>query len=136
MNNANKYIKSASTIEDLPKPQPNDQGYSFYIAGHTYGKPGKKSKGLYDPFTKNFHIINDYQPMKFGFLLGDVVEEASNEAWQLVKKDLNLLDSRIKNFVVPGNHDVGIGTNNYKRDIFYNNLVKHFFHLSTKKIFL
>ena len=34
-------------------------------------------------------MINEYQSMKFGFLLGDVVNEASNEAWRLVKKDLD-----------------------------------------------
>ena len=132
-NNAIKYIKSAATLDDLPKPQPNENGYSFYIAGHAYGKPGAKSKGLYDPFTKNFHIINDYDSMKFGFLLGDVVEEASEKAWQLVKKDLNILDSRIKNFVVPGNHDVGMGTNNYKRDIFLQQFGKTFFSFEHKK---
>ena len=37
--NAKKYIKKASTIEDLPNIPSHEEGYSFYIAGHTYGKP-------------------------------------------------------------------------------------------------
>ena len=58
--NAKKYIKIASTIDDLPNIRSVDEGYSFYIAGHTYGKPGVKSNGLYDPFTEKFHLINEY----------------------------------------------------------------------------
>ena len=131
--NAKKYIKIASTIDDLPNIRSHDEGYSFYIAGHTYGKPRAESKGLYDPFTKKFHIINKYQSIKFGFLLGDVVREASNDAWRLVKKDLDSLDSRIKNIVVPGNHDVGTGTNNTKRDIFLQQFGKTFFSFEHEK---
>ena len=131
--NAKKYIKIASTIDDLPNIRSVDEGYSFYIAGHTYGKPGVKSNGLYDPFTEKFHMINEYQSIKFGFLLGDVVREASNDAWQLVKKDLNSLDPRIKNIVVPGNHDVGTGTNNTKRDIFLQQFGKTFFSFKQGK---
>ena len=125
--NAKKYIKIASTIDDLPNIRSHDEGYSFYIAGHTYGKPGVKSNGLYDPFTEKFHMINKYQSIKFGFLLGDVVREASNDAWRLVKKDLDSLDSRIKNIVVPGNHDVGEGAHDAKREIFLQQFGKTFF---------
>jgi len=125
--NAKKYIKSASTTEDLPNIQSNNQGYSFYVAGHTYGKPGVESKGLYGPFTDKFHLINEYQPIKFGFLLGDLVKNASNEAWELVKKDLDSLDPRIKNIVVPGNHDVGNGVHDAKREIFLKQFGKTFF---------
>ena len=78
-------------------------------------------------------MINEYQSMKFGFLLGDVVNEASNEAWRLVKKDLDALDSRIRNIVVPGNHDVGIGEHNTKRDIFLQQFGKTFFSFKHKK---
>ena len=56
--------------------------------------------------------------MKFGFLLGDVVKEASNESWRIVKKDLGYLNPRIKNIIVPGNYDVGIRKHNTKREIF------------------
>ena len=131
--NAKKYIKSASTIEGLPNIQSDNQGYSFYIAGHTYGKPGVESKGLYGPFTEKFHLINEYQSIKFGFLLGDLVEKASNEAWRLVKKDLDSLDSRIENIIVPGNHDVGEGTHNAKREIFLQQFGKTFFSFKHEK---
>jgi tetratricopeptide (TPR) repeat protein len=130
---AKKYIKTASTIDDLPSIHSDTEGYSFYVAGHTYGKPGFKHNGLYGPFTDKFHMINEYQSMKFGFLLGDVVNEASNEAWRLVKKDLDALDSRIRNIVVPGNHDVGIGEHNTKRDIFLQQFRKTFFSFKHKK---
>ena len=78
-------------------------------------------------------MINEYQSMKFGFLLGDVVQEASNEAWGLVKNALGSLNSRIKNIVVPGNHDVGIGEHNTKRDIFLQQFGKTFFSFEHKK---
>ncbi len=125
--NAKKYMKSASTTEDLPNIQSNNQEYSFYVAGHTYGKPGVESKGLYRPFTEKFHLINEYQPIKFGFLLGDLVKNASNEAWELVKKDLGSLDPRIENIVVPGNHDIGNGAHDAKREIFLQQFGKTFF---------
>ena len=131
--NATKYIKKASTIEDLPNIRSHEEGYSFYIAGHTYGKPGAESNGLYDPFTEKFHMINEYQSMKFGFLLGDLVREASNEAWRLVKKNLGSLNSRIRNIVVPGNHDVGIGAASAKRDIFLQQFGKTFFSFKHEK---
>ena len=118
-------VQSVSTLDDLPSIE-NNMGYSFYVAGHTYGMPGVGSDGLYAPFTKKFYIINQYKPMKFGFLLGDIVKEASNEAWRLVKKDLDSLDSRIKNFIIPGNHDVGFGERNAKRDIFLQQFGKTF----------
>jgi hypothetical protein len=125
--NAKKYIKSASTTEDLPNIPSDNQGYSFYIAGHAYGKPGVESKGLYGPFTEKFHLINEYQSIKFGFLLGDLVKKASNEAWELVKKDLDSLDPRIENIIVPGNHDVGKGAHDAKREIFLQQFGKTFF---------
>ena len=121
-----KYIKSVSTLDDLPDIDSNSMGYSFYVAGHTSGRPGVESNGLYAAFTDKFHLINEYKPMKFGFLLGDVVKEASNEAWRLVKKDLDSLDPRIKNIIVPGNHDVGHGEHNAKRDIFLQQFGKTF----------
>ena len=125
--NAQKYMKSVSTIEELPSIQSDNQGYSFYVAGHTYGKPGIKSTGLYGPFTEKFHFINEYQPIKFGFLLGDLVKKSSTEAWELVKKDLDSLDPRIENIIVPGNHDVGIGVHDAKRAIFLQQFGKTFF---------
>ena len=78
-------------------------------------------------------MINEYQSMKFGFLLGDVVQEPSNEAWRLVKKDLGSLNPGIKNIVVPGNHDVGIGASNSKRDIFLQQFGKTFFSFKHEK---
>jgi len=78
-------------------------------------------------------MINEYRPMKFVFLLGDVVEEASNEAWLLVNKDLDALDSRRRNIVVRGNHDVGIGACNTKRDIFLQQFGKTFFSFKHEK---
>ena len=84
--NVENEVKIISTLNDLPSKDLNNRGYSFYVAGHTYGTPGVGSDGLYAPFTEKFHIINQYKPIKFGFLLGDIVKEASNEAWRLVKK--------------------------------------------------
>ena len=33
--------------------QKEDEGYSFFVAGHSYGTPGTKYDGLYKPF-KNY----------------------------------------------------------------------------------
>ena len=60
-------------------------------------------------------------------MLGDLVKKSSTEAWELVKKDLDSLDPRIENIIVPGNHDVGKGAHDAKREIFLQQFGKTFF---------
>ena len=62
--------------------------------------------------------------MIYGFLLGDIVRESTHKSFKLVKSDLQLINPKISNYIVPGNHDVGIGKNNDKRVIFIQNFGK------------
>jgi hypothetical protein len=77
--------------------------YSFFVAGHIYGKPGAKEKGIYPPFVKKFSLINSYEKQSFGVLTGDIVRTSSKEEWDEVDNDLKLLDNNI-HFAL-GNHD-------------------------------
>jgi hypothetical protein len=98
--------------------------YSFVVAGHTYGYPGGKFNGLYNQFVSEIKKINDCNSMKFGLFLGDIVAKASNKQFGLFKEDLGLFRDDIAKYVVPGNHDVGMGHDNAKRDIFIQNFEK------------
>jgi hypothetical protein len=107
---------------------PNNETYSFIVAGHTYGSPGAKYNGLYEPLIKKIDLINQCKSMTFGFILGDTVVNASNKEFKMLKRDLQLLSSDMNNYIVPGNHDVGMGHDNAKRDIFIQNFGKTYQH--------
>ena len=132
------YIESEVAIREMKqnvvdacKLPLSNETYSFFVAGHTYGNPKQTDdtrEGLYHPFIKKFNIINECKSITMGFLLGDVVRESSNKSFEFVKRDLQLIDSKIRKYIVPGNHDVGIGRNNAKRDIFIQNFGKTYKH--------
>jgi hypothetical protein len=105
-----------------------DQGYSFFVAGHVYGKPGTKYSGIYEPF-KNNGVLNNCVFMPLGFLLGDAVVEASNYEFNILKKDINSLGNNTNIYISPGNHEVGTGLYNAKRDIYVKNFGKTFKYL-------
>jgi hypothetical protein len=98
-----------------------DQGYSFFVAGHVYGKPGVKYNGIYEPFKSNSKL-NNCVFMPLGFLLGDTVVEASNYEFNILKNDIRSIGNNTNIFISPGNHDVGTGPYDAKRDIY----IKHF----------
>lgn len=76
--------------------------YSFFIAGHTYGKPTPDgAKELYKPFKAKFDFINTQPNLKFGVLLGDVVRYPTS--WPNVTEELKLLSMPIH--IARGNHD-------------------------------
>jgi len=95
----------------------NNQGYSFFVAGHIYGTPGVEYNGIYEPFKTNSELDNCLF-MPLGFLLGDTVVEASNLEFNILKDDLESIGNKTKIYISPGNHDVGIGPNNAKRDLY------------------
>ncbi len=97
-----------------------DQQYSFFVAGHVYGKPGSKYHGIYEPF-KNNSKLNDCAFMPFGFLLGDTVVEASNYEFNILKNNIKLIGNKTQIHISPGNHDIGTGRYNAKRDIYEQN---------------
>lgn len=77
--------------------------YSFFIAGHTYGKPGKTTLGLHQPFINKFELINGVKTMEFGVLTGDVVRIANKKSWDVVDSELKELKTLIH--FSRGNHD-------------------------------
>ncbi len=118
-------------VIDACRLQSSNTIYSFFVAGHVYGNPDQIEnvrEGLYHPFVKKFNTINECKSMTFGFLLGDIVRESSNRSFEFAKRDLQLISSKIVKHIVPGNHDVGMGKNNSKRDIFIQNFGKTFKH--------
>jgi len=80
--------------------------YSFFVAGHTYGKPGRTEFGLYPEFKNKFKFINDDKNIKLGFLTGDIVRHASKKSWDAVDDDLSKLNPKI--YFSRGNHDGGL----------------------------
>lgn len=100
-----------------------NNNYSFFVAGHTYGIPMVNNIGLHPPFKNKFSYIQNRSEIKFGFLTGDIVEHPSIAAWDSVDSDINTLG--LPTYFVAGNHDV------IDRPLFtsrYGNSYYHFTH--------
>lgn len=95
---------SKDEVEDLFLNQ-DEKGYSFFVAGHTYGNPESYQLGLYPDFKRHFGFLNEYPNMKAGFLTGDVVPKPTHEYWGAALSDLESLT--IETHIAPGNHDKG-----------------------------
>ncbi|MCK5820880.1 MAG: T9SS type A sorting domain-containing protein [Bacteroidales bacterium] len=78
--------------------------YSFFVAGHTYGKPGVDNVGLHPPFKEKFGYIRNRTEIQLGFLTGDIVERASVEDWDEVDEDIESLGIPV--WFAVGNHDM------------------------------
>jgi hypothetical protein len=85
-----------------PVPEP-EHVYSFFVAGHTYGKPGTHDIGFYPLFRNEFDAIRSYPDMTFGVLTGDIVQHSDEESWDTIDRELELLDLPV--YFAPGNHD-------------------------------
>lgn len=79
--------------------------YSFFTAGHTYGKPGDIHYGLHYPFVDFIPTINNFYNVEVGILTGDVVVSPTAAYWDSAQIDIAKLDMPI--FIAAGNHDVG-----------------------------
>lgn len=79
--------------------------HSFFVAGHTYGKPGSTEKGFHPPFKEDFNFIQTYPGITFGILTGDIVQHSSEESWDIIDNELEELGIPV--YFAPGNHDVG-----------------------------
>jgi hypothetical protein len=84
--------------------EPVDTSYSFFVAGHTYGKPNVNNKGFHPPFKAKFDFINNDDKLDFGVLTGDVVIYSTPQCWDDVDTDLALLDKPV--YFAVGNHDI------------------------------
>ena len=82
----------------------NSTAYSFFVAGHLYGDPTLDTLGIHPPFKEKIPFLNSIEHLKFGVLTGDVVRESSDERWDAVDHDLNLL--KVPFYIAPGNHEL------------------------------
>ena len=95
------YKKEAFKCVNQKASYPNNsEEYNFFIAGHTYGIPNKKSRGFYKSFYGNISKTKKYN---FGILAGDFVQEANEESWEAIDKQISSLDYKI--YIAAGNHD-------------------------------
>ena len=94
----------------------DSQGYQFYVAGHAYGSPETLDTGIYKKFYSNISEKAKNNEVDFGFLTGDIVREPSKMSWNVVKEQMSAL--QINTYMAPGNHDVGNGPHNAKRDLY------------------
>ncbi|WP_340113440.1 metallophosphoesterase family protein [Maribellus mangrovi] len=90
--------------ESEPDPEPQPASYSFFVAGHTYGKPGINNIGLHPPFKEKFGYIKSREEIKLGFLTGDIVPLPSPEDWDEVDDDITSLGLPV--YFAVGNHDM------------------------------
>ncbi len=85
------------------KPLETEQKRAFFVAGHTYGKPGTTEKGFHPPFRNEFNFIQTYSGVSFGILTGDIVQSSDEESWDAIDEELKELGMPV--FFAPGNHD-------------------------------
>ncbi len=86
--------------EELPSPLQ----YSFFVAGHTYGKPEVDNVGFHPPFKEKFELIQNDERMEFGVLTGDIVIYSTVANWDEVDADVELLGEEV--YFAVGNHDM------------------------------
>ncbi len=84
--------------------QDSPVSYSFFVAGHTYGKPGVDNVGLHPPFKAKFSYIRNRNEIELGFLTGDIVKRGSVEDWDEVDADIESLGIPV--WFAAGNHDM------------------------------
>lgn len=88
----------------------NDKGYSFFVAGHTYGSPGADNPGVHPPFLAEFTDLNEDSCLQFGIFSGDIVRKSDTASWDAVDRQLEELNKKV--YFCPGNHDT------YNRELY------------------
>jgi len=91
------------TNTDIPDITQN-KSYSFFVAGHTYGKPGVDNPGVHPPFKRKIDLIKSDTLIKFGILTGDIVLNGTAKNWDEVDKDIEELGVPV--YFAAGNHDM------------------------------
>jgi hypothetical protein len=82
--------------------------YSFFVAGHVYGKPGETETniGVHPPFKEKLGMLKNNPDITFGVFTGDIVFDALKEnEWDEVDQDIAFINKKV--YFAPGNHDVG-----------------------------
>lgn len=82
----------------------------FFVVGHVYGQPSRwPNPPVAETLLKNVERIRDEKP-DFVIFLGDIVKEASPEAFDNLELAL-LKPLSVPTFNAPGNHDLSIPKN-------------------------
>ena len=89
---------------------------SILIVGHAYGKPiNSTSRGDNGISPKLIKLFEDnYSKIDSIVFAGDLLHNPSLKRWSNLFEQLD----KFKIYIAPGNHDVGLGKNNAKNDIF------------------
>tara|TARA_B100001059_G_C17789377_1_gene559157 strand:- start:123 stop:1016 length:894 start_codon:yes stop_codon:yes gene_type:complete len=98
------FIFSSCKENDTAVPGSSSINYSFFVAGHTYGKPGFDNIGVHPPFKDKFDFINNNEFLEFGVFTGDIVLTGTEVNWNEIDSDVALLDHPI--YFAAGNHDM------------------------------
>lgn len=91
------------TKKDLPEITQYDH-YSFFVAGHVYGKPGVDNAGVHPPFKNRFDLIKSDTLIKFGVFTGDIVLNGTEKNWNEIDHDVEELGMPV--YFAVGNHDM------------------------------
>lgn len=97
-------IFTMSCGEDEPIITEPQVDYSFFVAGHTYGKHGINNIGLHPPFEAFYDTINTFPRMLLGVLTGDIVLSSTTQNWVEVDASIQQLNMPI--YFAYGNHDI------------------------------
>lgn len=100
------YLLSGCTYRYIEvRPILQAPGYSFFVAGHTYGHFAVNNKGLHPPFVEKFDLIENHPEIAFGVLTGDITYRGTERDW--IEVDSQLLGLDVPTFFTVGNHDIG-----------------------------
>lgn len=92
-------------MTNLLSARTDSLAYSFFIAGHTYGKAGVNNVGLHPAFKDKFGYIQSREEIAFGVLLGDIVSpDPVAQDWDEVDADIDTLGLPV--YFAVGNHDM------------------------------
>jgi len=94
-----------SLVVNVVVGQTDSTLYSFFIAGHSCGKPGINNTGLHPAFKAKFEYIKNRPEIKFGVLTGDIViANPVAQDWDEVDAEIDTLGLPV--YFAVGNHDM------------------------------
>ena len=113
----NSFIKNFKNSSSLCIPETkNIPQNSMIIVGHAYGNPlssvFRGDQGISPKLTKV--LKNNAKQINEIVFSGDVLHNPSLKRWENLFSELE----NFKIYIAPGNHDVGLGNDSAKRDIF------------------